>query len=223
MALLGGCSSHEFDAGEPPELSPVGSGLPSAAAGEELAAHPAFSAPQEGWMGGSADYFRDQRAKRAGDIITVRIAINDKASLNNTKALSRQAQMDAGLDASGTVLGNSIPVVGGTGKANSSSSSTGQGTTARAEKISLSVAAIVTALLPNGYLVVDGRQEVMVNDEQRVLHVAGIVHPGDIAPDNSVSYERIAEARISYGGRGRIADEQQPTKVQKLWKKFNLF
>lgn len=221
--ILGGCSSQVFEVGEPPALTPVGAGLPSQMQGAELAAHPAFSAPQDGWAGGAADYFRDGRAKRVGDIITVRIAINDKASLNNTQALSRKAQMDAGLDASGSLLGAEIPAAGAAGKASSGSSSSGQGSTVRAEKINLSVAAIVTSVLPNGYLVIDGRQEVMVNDEQRILFVAGIVYPGDISPDNAVSYERIAEARISYGGRGRIADEQKPTRAQKLWSKLNLF
>lgn len=222
--LLAGCSSSTFDVGAPPpELTPVGSGLASDLTTPELAATPAFARSEGGWTGGSADYFRDQRARREGDIITVRIAINDKAAFNNTSALSRQAQGAAGLDASGSLLGYTLPSSGVSGKTNSTSSSQGQGSTVRSEKIDLSVAAIVTAVLPNGYLVIDGRQEVMVNDEQRVLRVAGIVHPGDISPENIVSYEKIAEARISYGGSGRIANEQKPTAAQQLWSRLNLF
>lgn len=221
---LAGCSSSSFDVGlPPPQLSPVGSGLTQNSASPALAENPAFRPTGGDWTGGAADYFRDQRAKRQGDIITVRIAINDKASFNNTSQLSRQAQGQAGLDAAGNLLGVTLPTSGASGKANSSSSSQGQGSTVRAEKIDLSVAAIVTSVLPNGYLVIDGSQEVMVNDEQRVLKVAGIVHPGDISPNNIVSYEKIAEARISYGGAGRIANEQKPTVAQKLWSRLNLF
>jgi flagellar L-ring protein FlgH len=220
---LGACSHDLIDVGEPPQLSPVGAGLPSQPPGEHLAAHPAFAAPQAGWQGGSADFFRDARAKRSGDVLTVRIAINDKAAFNNTSALSRKAQLDAGINTSGSFLGTEVPAVGATGGTTSASSASGQGSTVRSEKINLSVAAIVTAVLPNGYLVIEGRQEVMVNEEQRILHVAGIVYPGDILPDNTVSYERIAEARVSYGGQGAIADEQRPTRAQQFWRKLNLF
>lgn len=220
---LAACSQELIELGETPALSPVGSGLTGSLADSGLAANPAFAAADDGWHGGSADFFRDARAKRPGDIITVKIAINDKAAFNNTQALSRQAQLDAGVNTSGSFLGSEIPAVGATGGTSSSSSATGQGSTVRSEKINLSVAAIVSSLLPNGYLVIDGRQEVMVNAEQRILHVAGIVHPGDILPDNTVSYERIAEARISYGGQGPITREQQPTRVQQFWRKLNLF
>jgi flagellar L-ring protein precursor FlgH len=222
--VLSGCSSSNFDVGvPPPQLSAVGSGLSGELTTAELADNPAFSKSDAGWTGGAADYFRDQRARREGDLITVRIAINDKAAFNNTSALSRQAQGQAGLDASGNFVGFGLPSSGLSGKTNASSSSQGQGSTVRSEKIDLSVAAIVTGVLPNGYLVIDGSQEVMVNDEQRVLRVAGIVHPRDISPENVISYEKIAEARISYGGSGRIADEQRPTMAQKLWSRLNLF
>jgi flagellar L-ring protein precursor FlgH len=76
---------------------------------------------------------------------------------------------------------------------------------------------MVTRVLPNGYLLIEGSQEVEVNFEQRVLHVSGVVRPIDISPENSISYEKIAEARISYGGRGRISEVQQPGWGQQLW------
>lgn len=221
--LLGACSHGVMDAGEPPTLSPVGAGLPSQPVGEELAANPAFAESNQGWQGGTADFFRDARAKRSGDIVTVKIAINDKAAFNNTSALSRKAQLDGGISTSGSFLGTEVPAIGANGGATSASSASGQGSTVRSEKINLSVAAVVTSVLPNGYLIIDGRQEVMVNEEQRILHVAGIVYPGDILPDNTVSYERIAEARISYGGQGPIAEEQQPTRAQQFWRKLNMF
>lgn len=221
--VLAACSHDILEPYEAPQLSPVGAGLPTQVQSESLAANPAFAAPNGGWQGGTSDFFRDARAKRSGDIITVKIAINDKAAFNNTSALSRKAQLDAGMTSSGSFLGSEVPAIGVNGGATSASSATGQGSTVRSEKINLSVAAIVTSVLPNGYLLIDGRQEVMVNDEQRILHVAGIVYPGDILPDNTVSYERIAEARISYGGVGAIAAEQQPTKAQQFWRKLNLF
>ena len=91
------------------------------------------------------------------------------------------------------------------------------GSTVRSEKIALSVAAVVTSVLPNGYLVIEGTQEVLVNFEARILSVAGVIHPGDITPENTISYEKIAEARISYGGKGRISDVQQPGWLHQIW------
>lgn len=86
----------------------------------------------------------------------------------------------------------------------------GQGSVDRDEKIDLKVAAVVTQRLPNRNLVVHGRQEVRVNFEVRDLQIAGVIRPQDISSDNAISYEKIAEARISYGGRGQITDFQQP-------------
>ena len=93
----------------------------------------------------------------------------------------------------------------------STSESSGKGTIDRSEKIQLSVAAVVTDVLPNGNLVINGSQEVRVNFELRQLTVAGIARPTDITRTNMVSYDRLAEARISYGGRGRVSEVQQPS------------
>ena len=101
--------------------------------------------------------------------------------------------------------------------ATSTSSTQGQGNIDRQEQIQVSVAAVVTEVLPNGNLVISGSQEVRVNYELRQLTVAGIVRPTDISRANTVSYDRVAEARISYGGRGRLSEVQQPSWGQQLW------
>ena len=101
--------------------------------------------------------------------------------------------------------------------ATSTSSTQGQGNIDRQEQIQVSVAAVVTEVMPNGNLVISGSQEVRVNYELRQLTVAGIVRPTDISRANTVSYDRVAEARISYGGRGRLSEVQQPSWGQELW------
>ncbi|MFT3988569.1 flagellar basal body L-ring protein FlgH [Aestuariivirga sp.] len=224
LFILTGCTTNMDDFGQPPQLSPVGEGLAqSVSASSALGSEPVFSKPAEGWTGGTADYFRDTRARMPGDVITVRIAIDDKASLNNTSNRSRKSAADASLGFKYDLMGVTGADVNGDGSVKSNTSSAGQGSTVRSEKISLAVAAIVTSVLPNGYMVIDGNQEVMVNFEQRTLHVAGIVNPTDVTPDNSVSYERIAEARISYGGRGRITEVQQPGWAQQAWDRISPF
>jgi flagellar L-ring protein precursor FlgH len=75
---------------------------------------------------------------------------------------------------------------------------------------------VVTQVLPNGNLVVAARQEIVVNSELRELKVTGVVRPQDIASDNTVLHDRMAEARIQYGGRGQMTDLQSPRWGQQL-------
>jgi flagellar L-ring protein FlgH len=220
---LAACAPDMETIGQAPQLSPVGSGIAASAASVSAAGISSFSAANEGWSGGSADYFRDARARRTGDLITVKIAIDDQASLNNTSNRSRKANAGADLGFTYDLMGVAGADVNGNGAVNSTSTASGQGSTVRSEKIDLSVAAIVTSVLPNGYLVIEGTQEVVVNFEQRTLQVAGIVHPGDITPDNAISYEKIAEARISYGGRGRLTEVQQPGWTHQIWDRISPF
>jgi flagellar L-ring protein precursor FlgH len=175
------------------------------------------------WRTGSRAFFKDQRANQVGDILTVVIEINDDARLNNTTNRSRTAGEEADLSAFlgfESQLHKILPdEVDPTNlvDANSDSSTTGAGTVNRREDINLRVAAVVTQVLPNGNLVLTGRQEVRVNYEMRELLVAGIIRPEDITSTNTVDYDKIAEARISYGGRGQITDVQQPRYGQQVF------
>ena len=220
---LAGCSADLESVGVAPPLSPVGSGIGSVATQGGISEVAALSESSGTWVGGNADFFRDARAVRTGDLITVKIEINDQASLNSTSNRSKQSSADADLGLKYDVMGVIGADVNGNGNINSNSSSTGQGSTARSERIQMSVAAIVTKVMPNGYLLIEGSQEVLVNYEQRSLRVAGLIRPADIAPDNSISYEKIAEARISYGGKGRVSEVQQPAWGQQIWDQISPF
>ncbi len=179
--------------------------------------------PNSLWRTGSRAFFKDQRASQVGDILTVVIEIEDDASLRNTTARNRTAGESADLSAflgfEGK-LDNFLPDgVDPTNlvDANSDSNSVGNGTVNREEDINLRVAAVVSQVLPNGNLVLTGRQEVRVNYEVRELQVAGVIRPEDITSTNTVDYDKIAEARISYGGRGQITDVQQPRYGQQIY------
>ncbi len=175
------------------------------------------------WRTGARAFFKDQRAGNVGDILTVLIDIQDSASISNSTKRERTATEDASL---GAFLGyeKSLHKVlpeaispGNLAEAESSSLSKGSGSIARDEKIELKIAAIVTQVLPNGNFVIHGRQEFRVNFEARELQVAGVIRPEDISSANSIVYEKIAEARISYGGRGQITDVQQPRYGQQVF------
>jgi len=168
------------------------------------------------WRPGARAFFKDQRAARVGDILTITIEISDNANISNTTTRTRKNEEDAslskflGFEASlGTVLPEAIDPTKLV-DLDSTTNSTGTGTVNRSETISLKIAAVVTQVLPNGNLVISGLQEIRINHEVRELHIDGIVRPEDITASNIVSYEKIAEARIAYGGRGQLSDVQQP-------------
>lgn len=163
------------------------------------------------WRTGARAFFKDQRASRIGDILTVNIDIQDQAQIGNTTSRTRQSTEDAGLP---SLLGletllpsatNPSSLVSGS----SGSTYAGNGSVNRSETINMTVAAIVTDVLPNGNLVIQARQEVRVNFEKRELMLAGIIRPEDISAQNIIQHTQIAEARISYGGEGQITDVQQ--------------
>lgn len=179
--------------------------------------------PNSLWRSGAKNFFDDQRAGRIGDIITVQIDISDSAAMDNTTERARAGSEDSNLTnllgVEGS-LANILPeAVSPSSLSNfgSNSSSSGSGTVDRSESVSLTVAAIITQKLPNGNLVIQGRQEVRVNFEVRELLVSGVVRPEDITNANTIQHTQIAEARISYGGRGQITDMQQPRYGQQLY------
>ncbi|MBG52616.1 MAG: flagellar basal body L-ring protein [Rhodobiaceae bacterium] len=179
--------------------------------------------PNSLWRSGGRAFFRDQRAARIGDIMTVKIDIADSASVNNATTRSRDNKEGAGLDnflgyesALGAILPEAV-VPGDLANFDSTSSSKGTGKVDRKETIELTVAAVVTQILPNGNMVIEGRQEVRVNFEVRELIVSGVVRPEDITAANTINHSQIAEARISYGGRGQLTDVQQPRYGQQVY------
>ncbi len=209
-ATLAGCAVQPPDFHREPALTAVGSGLPVAVVPGEINQFPAPRrlSPGSLWDGDRANLFRDPRAMRVGDVLTVTIDINDKATLGNSTDRKTTSAVGNGLDFTlGTGGSTKIaPQLDITSK----SAATGDGNIDRSEKVNVSLAVVVTGMMPDGNLLVSGSQEVRVNDELRRLNVAGIVRPRDISKDNTISYEKIAEARISYGGRGRISETQQP-------------
>ena len=164
------------------------------------------------WKTGSRAFFKDQRASKIGDILTVNITINDQASIDNATTRTRSNAEDVnfnkmvGLE---TLLPSSI-TPGDLVNTTSSTSNAGTGKVDRSESITFIVAAVVTQTLPNGNMVIQGKQEVRVNFEVREMTIMGVIRPEDITSTNTIEHTQIAEARISYGGRGQLTDVQQP-------------
>jgi flagellar L-ring protein precursor FlgH len=224
-SLLSGCAAFDRLAtiGEPPPLSPVNN--PTARPGYKPvqmpmpAAQPASYNPNSLWRNGSRAFFKDQRAHQVGDILTVRVNITDKAIIDNETKRSRVASDDSNID---NFFGKSkvpimnTPVPTPVFTADSTTSTDGKGSVNRSEALKTNVAAVVTQVLPNGNLVIEGKQEIRVNFEMRELVVAGIVRPEDIESDNTIESTKIAQARIAYGGRGQITDVQQPRYGQQV-------
>ncbi|HET9616902.1 MAG TPA: flagellar basal body L-ring protein FlgH [Pseudolabrys sp.] len=218
-SLLSGCAAVDRlkTIGQAPPLSEVDN--PTARPGYKPvqmpmpAAQPASYNPNSLWRNGSRAFFKDQRAHQIGDLLTVQVNITDKAIIANETQRSRDTKEDSGIDnffgkSKVPVLNSAVPTRIFT--SDSTTSLDGKGSVNRSEALQTNVAAVVTQVLPNGNLVVEGRQEIRVNFEIRELIVAGIVRPEDIQSDNTIDSTKIAQARIAYGGRGQITDVQQP-------------
>ena len=228
-SLLTGCSAFDriSDIGSGPSLStienpqdkegyhPVSMPMPTPQSSERM--------PNSLWQAGSRAFFRDQRAGKVGDILTVIINISDKAQLKNETKRARTNSDTANLNKfmglenrlnrllPNDVAPSSLVDMG------SKTSNDGSGSIDRNESISLRVAAVINQVLPNGNLVLNGKQEILVNQERRDLYISGVIRPEDISSANSINYDQIAEARISYGGHGQVSDFQQPRYGEQLF------
>jgi flagellar L-ring protein FlgH len=197
------------DPHQQPGYKPVSLPMPTPMVGERR--------PNSLWQSGSRAFFKDQRAANVGDILTVAINFDEKAIFNDetqrqrTSAENEQLNNFFGLQAKlpNSVGSNPINVAG-------ASNHDGKATMNREEQVNLQVAALVMQVLPNGNLVVQGHQEFRVNYEVRELQLMGVIRPQDITSTNTVDYSKLAEARISYGGRGQLMDIQQPRYGQQL-------
>jgi flagellar L-ring protein FlgH len=174
--------------------------------------------PNSLWQAGSRAFFKDQRASQVGDILTVDISFDDKAQFNNETQTQRTEQEQDGIStlfglsnlvnhlnqtANGNTT-NNLAAINGT------TNNDGKGAITREEQVTLEVAAVVMQVLPNGNLVVQGHQELRVNNELRDLQITGILRPQDITSTNTTTLDKLAEARVSYGGRGSLTADQQP-------------
>ena len=220
VLFLAGCQSQTLkEIGNAPSMSPIGSGLRYSQT-PQMALYPkqprAMASGYSLWSDSQSALFKDARALNVGDILTVNIQINDKASFENETDRSRTNKSGMNWSTSADFFGYKPPETTGELGSGSDTSTQGKGSTERSEKLTLLVAAVVTGILENGNLLISGSQEVRVNHEIRILNVAGIVRPQDVDADNTISYERIAEARISYGGRGRLTEVQQPPVGQQV-------
>lgn len=224
-ASLGACNTMDrlANVGNAPELTAIAD--PTTVAGYQPVRMPMPEAIEDTYQSNSLyrtsakGFFKDERAHRIGDILTVLVTIDDQAKINNSTQSSRTGSNSAGL---GGIFGSAVNAVAPTVDPSaaiditSGLKNTGAGSVNRAENIETSVAAVVTQVLPNGNLVIEGHQEVRVNFEVRDLVVAGIVRPSDIQANNTIPSSKIAEARIAYGGRGQITDVQQPRYGQQV-------
>ncbi len=225
LLLVSACGRLE-NIGKPPEFSPMENSVERVAM--MRAGLPSYGAPEGSpersslWSGERYSLLGDRRALRKGDILTVVVEIDEKAEIANDTNRSRSGSESLGLPnlfglpqridralPDGASMASAVDI-------SSQSRSSGKGSVKRKEKLTLRVAATVVDVLPNGVLEISGSQEIRVNFEMRELLVSGFVRPEDISRQNEITYDKIAAARISYGGRGQITDVQQPRYGQQI-------
>lgn len=181
--------------------------------------------PNSLWRSGAKAFFKDHRAKEVGDILTVKLAITDNATLSNVTERDRKDTEDSDVtgllgfeDKLSEVFPDTINAPGtNIVSLGSTSSTSGEGAITRSEAVNLELAAVVTQILPNGNLVLMGRQEVVVNSELRELMVTGVIRTSDIDTDNTIEHTKIAEMRVAYGGSGTLSQLQQPRWGMQVW------
>ncbi|MES1201029.1 MAG: flagellar basal body L-ring protein FlgH [Pseudomonadota bacterium] len=225
LAAPGAAFSAAHHAMQPPQLSAVTTPAALTGGAQQTLPQPEagvseVGAPNSLWRSGRRSFFNDQRASRIGDILTVAIEIDDKAELSNSSNRSRSSSTSGGVthffgaeQALGHLLGSDPATLI---NAQGASDQSGDGAINRKEKIELNLAAVIVDSLPNGNLVIAGRQEVRINGELRELTVSGVIRPEDISATNTIRHDQIAEARVSYGGRGQISAVQRPNWGQRI-------
>ena len=198
-----------------PDYRPVSLPMPTPQVAEDN--------PNSLWRAGAKAFFKDHRAKEIGDVLTVKLDFTDKATFDNVTTRERDDSEDTnitqllGLEAEfAKVLPQAVSAASLLSFDNAHETK-GEGKVDRQEVISLTFAAVVTQILPNGSLVIVGRQEIRVNSELRELMVTGVVRPSDIDSDNTISHEKIAEMRVAYGGSGTLSQLQQPRWGTQIW------
>jgi flagellar L-ring protein precursor FlgH len=231
LAGLGACSTIR-EAVKGPELSPVG--YPSALAPMDQKLYAQVTAPPPPtanslWRVGARTFFNDQRARAPGDILTVLINVNDSAKTSNETTAGRTSTNNVGIPnllGLESSLGKLLPSAFNPTTAistNSKTTSDGAGAVNRQEQITTTIAAVVSSVLPNGNLVIQGTQQMMINNEMRQVTIAGIVRPEDISSTNTILHTQIAEERLNYGGRGDISRVQKTPALQSIMEKFSPF
>lgn len=228
MALSAcGASDRIARIGKAPDMSPIADR--EMAKSQEMISLPqpevvqSVKTPNSLWTASRTTFFEDQRANKIGDILTVVIEIDEEGKLENstdrTRSSSEGAQLPALLGYE-SYLGKVLPdAANPTNLADLGSDSTykGDGQIERKEEVSVTLAAMVSQKLPNGNLIIHGRQELLVNFEKRIIQIDGVIRPEDISVDNTIPYDKVAQARIVYGGEGQITDAQQPRYGQQLY------
>ncbi len=225
--LLSGCGalSELSNIGRPPPMTPTQNPTQSPTWRPVTmpmpAPEPAPSEPASLWRSGSEGFFQDQRASRVGDIVTVLVQMNDSGTLKNDSSASRNNTDSMGITnlfGFENVLSRIAPNVSPASlvNTNGSGSSGGTGEIQRSEAVTLSLAATVTQVLPNGNLVIVANQQVRVNSELVALTLSGVIRTADISNTNTINDDQIAEERISYGGTGQLTTVQTPSWGQQL-------
>lgn len=225
VLAVAGCARLDH-VGKPPTFTPINQSREAAAM--QSPPVPEFTGPVREvdrsslWSGSRSSLFGDRRAAEMGDILTVVVEIDEEAEIQNQSSRSRSGSENLAIN---QFLGaNAIidPLLAGDANianaadASSTSSSSGDGSVRRNEKLTLRLAATVVDELPNGIFRIEGSQEVRVNFEIRELLISGYIRPEDISRQNEITYDKIASARVSYGGRGQITDVQQPRYGQQI-------
>ena len=198
-----------------PDYRPVSLPMPTPQVAEDN--------PNSLWRAGAKAFFKDHRAKEIGDVLTVKLDFTDKATFDNVTTRERDDSEDTnitqllGLEAEFSKMLPQAVSAASLLSFDNAHETKGEGKVDRQEVISLTFAAVVTQILPNGSLVIVVRQEILVNLELRELMVTGVVRPSDIDSDNTISHEKIAEMRVAYGGSGTISQLQQPRWGTQIW------